>query len=102
MMKKYKWYYFWKKVHGHLCLKDYKIFNVKDNETDEDSNQFVSGRCEVWADNDSQGQNAGYEYGWEEVKKPPKEWLEKKIEDVRESIVHSHKYLSKLMEELIN
>lgn len=74
------WYRFWKTVHGHLNGEKYVHYS---NEELKDENfydeEYFKCEAESWADSIPGGENAGFSYGFEKVKSPPKEWLMKRI-----------------------
>lgn len=72
---KMKWYRFWKTIMytGHKCPDTYRQFSDKCDESD------IQCEVEYWAETISGGHSKEYHYGCEEIKHPPKEWLEKEI-----------------------
>ena len=75
---KMKWYRFWKKVHGYNCGEDYQEF-PKDYIEEQ-----IKSECERWAEKIPGGHNSYYTYGFESIKLPPKEWLNKQIKNHKE------------------
>ena len=62
-----------------------------------DKEEILKDETEHWAQNEKDGwSKERYDYGWERVPKPPKEWLEKRIESAKSSIVHWKVEIKKL------
>ena len=84
-----KWYRFWKKVQGHDVGETYRQFSDK---FCEDVNNLKE-EAQYWADEIPGGENYGYKYGFEEVEKPPKEYIIREIGYTRRSIANLQKKL---------
>jgi len=77
-----KWYRFWKKVQGYEAGEDYRQFPNHASEKD-----LILPECEFWAKYCvSGGSNVGYRLGFEEVEKPPKEYIIKEIKKLKKSM----------------
>lgn len=89
-----KWYWFWKKVQGHLVMETYVQYDEK--YTNDEMKDF----CENWIyiKNEDYGT---YEYNFEEVEKPPRKWLEKEIESNLKSIKNRQKE-NKMYSDILN
>ena len=68
------WYRFWKKSGPMQGLREtYRYFEEDQNK------KTLKTWAEEWADRMPGGHNTSYNYGWEKVEVPPKEWLETQI-----------------------
>lgn len=75
-----KWYKFWKKSGpNQFLIEDYIEIN------EDWSKEAVKGICEQWAETVG-GFNTHYFYGCVEIKNPPKDWLEKHINQCKADI----------------
>ena len=77
-----KWIRFWKKVQGYDAGETYRQFS--EEFCDDESN--IKEEAQYWADEIPGGQNRGYRFGFEEVEKPPKEYIIEEINETRRSI----------------
>ena len=76
-MKKGKWFYYWKKVQGRITSDTYVFIAEEDLPSTEEAHLEIALD---WAEKvDSCGSNNGFEYGFDDIESPPKEWLEKRI-----------------------
>lgn len=60
----------------------YSFYSYSDGYTEEDKkdDELWSGEAELWSQYDGQGWSyRAYEYGYEIMDSPPKEWLEKQM-----------------------
>jgi len=84
-----KWYRFWKTVQGYLAGEDFRQFSNDASEKD-----LILPELEYWAKyHVSGGSNVGYRMGFEEVEKPPKEYLIKQIKRIKKNIGRYQKEL---------
>ena len=86
-----KWYKFWKKSGPtQAYTEDFIELDEKIYPTEKD----VLSRCERWAAHVGGGFNTYYNYGFEEIKTPPKYWLEKQIEFYEDDIEEMKKLIN--------
>lgn len=72
-----KWFFFWKHAGQGISATTYKFYKEEDLYVDQDNYMY---EAEEWADKvNSDGTNRGWTYGVEEIKLPPKEWLDETI-----------------------
>jgi len=82
------WYKFWKKSGPMQGLDDdYFLLDEKYWPTEED----VKLKCESRAGEVGGGFNTHYSYGFEKVDKPPKEWIDKRIKQLKKTIKYRQK-----------
>jgi hypothetical protein len=89
-----KWYWFWKKVQGHLVVETYKLYNEKY------TNDEIQDFCEEWLYNINEDYGT-YEYNFQEVEKPSKKWLENKI-DYNSRIIKNTQNENKIYYKILN
>ena len=80
---KLKWYKLWKKS-GPNQHYDETYELLEDWRCKEEENLKLI--AENWAENVGGGFNTHYSYGFEEVKVPPKEWIDEKIRSMKSNI----------------
>ena len=68
---------------------DYKYYPYSDGwkKEDKDKEEMWRKEAEAWAENKGCWAYNSFEYGFEFVDKPPKEWLDKKISRLESSLI---------------
>ena len=97
--KNIKWYKFWKQPFRsptitstvYCCYSEDELGDTK-KETDE----ILKEDCEIWAKKQPGGSETGFNFGWENIKHPPLEYLHKKLEYAQNTVFFYIKEIGKI------
>lgn len=97
-----RWFYYWKKVQGRISSSDYIFISEEKSYIYADEKNHLEV-CLNWAEIvDNSGSNNGFDYGFDDVDFPPRDWVDKKILSIKKEIIEKDVYCNFLVKTLLN